>query len=124
MCFLSIAKCLFGCFFRFAAWSSLKTVGSSYISIATIIVPVFGFLIYSSNLTLIGLEQANEIGKRYGFELGEVSGDRLLRLKMTYVGLSIVGYATIAFQVFCPKSVQSYKDEREYTLDSGAVLGT
>lgn len=108
-------------FIKFLPWESLKTVGNSYVSLFTIIVPIFGYLIFTSNLALIGVEQVLDFASRWGADLNSVTQESLIRLKMSYVGLSLVGFSTIVFQIFCPKSIKGYRDSRDFTLTAISV---
>jgi hypothetical protein len=107
--------------FSAGKWSTLKTIGNSYISVVTILVPIFGYVIFSSSLGFTALTNALEIAADWGLTAPELKDGGLLRLKMSYVGLSIVGYSTIAFQILCPGEVKAYSDSRAFTLDANSV---
>jgi hypothetical protein len=80
------------------------------------VVPFLGYIIllgsisgtvYSIDLSAIGI--------------GEVSAGAnggLRRLKMTYLGLSIIGYATILFRLACPSEISKSKDLEDYILSA------
>jgi hypothetical protein len=100
----------------FPSWKTLKGIGASYLSTITIAVPLIGYLIFFGNYTNgVYTIDVGVIGK-YDVVYGEKFD--FIRLKMTYVGLSVVGFATILFRLFCPNEVSSYKDERNYVEDS------
>ena len=101
---------------NFPSWMTLKGIGASYLSTITIAVPLIGYLVFFGNYTNgIYTIDAGIIGK-YDVVYGEKFD--FIRLKMTYVGLSVVGFATILFKLFCPNEVSSYKDERNFIEDS------
>lgn len=107
--------------FKVSSWNTLKTVGNAYISLFTILVPILGYLVFTSNLTLIGIERVLIFAEKWGMDIDTLGDDGLIRLKMTYVGLSIVGLSTLAFQILCPKTIKTYADAREFTLTSISV---
>ena len=50
--------------------------------------------------------------------------DTFIRLKLTHVGLSIIGFATILFKLLCPNEVSIYQSIREYIQTSIEVSFT
>ena len=112
---------MLGILFRLASWSSLKTIGNSYISVVTILVPVFGYLVFSTNLGLVAASKAADYITSWGIDMRSFETSSLIKLKLSYVGLSLVGYSTILFQIFCPPPIQKYDDERDFVLKSISV---
>lgn len=113
---MSTAKDILRFFVNFPSWVTLKGIGASYLSTITIAVPLIGYLIFFGNYTNgVYTIDVGVIGK-YDIVYGEKFD--FIRLKMTYVGLSIIGFATILFKIFCPNEVNSYKDERNYIESS------
>jgi hypothetical protein len=92
-------------------WSVLRTIGASYLSTITVVVPFLGYLIFFGSFQ----------GSTYTIDFftlnAEISvsdSDSFIRLKLTYVGLSIIGFSTIIYKIVCPGEVAIYKSMREY----------
>ena len=104
--------------FRLGSWSQLKSVGNSYVSIVTVVVPIFGYVLLSANFSVAAIASGLEVLDTWGIQPPNLGGDGLIRLKMSYVGLSIVGLTTIAFQIACPAEIKAYVDNNDFTLQS------
>lgn len=98
-------------FFLLFRWSVLRTIGASYLSTLTVAVPFLGYLIFFGSFQ----------GSTYTIDFftlnAEISvsdSDSFVRLKLTYVGLSIIGFSTIIYKILCPGEVAIYKSVREY----------
>jgi hypothetical protein len=115
--FFSKAFRAFGSFaMKLFQWDVLKVIGGSYLSAFTIVVPLFGYLIFFGEFSngVFSIDFKNLIHLDVVYQ-GEIP---LLRLKFTYVGLSLIGFTTIIFRVFCPKEISAYKDQRDYVESS------
>lgn len=106
-------------FVRFPSWHLLRGIGASYFSTWTMIVPFLGYLILLGSIS----------GSTYSIDLSSIGvGDTatdtngsFLRLKITYIGLSIIGYATILFRIACPSEISNSKDMDEYILAAPTI---
>lgn len=94
-------------------WSVLRTIGSSYLSTITILVPFIGYVIFFGNfqgttfsIDFLSLHQNLTVPQSVAF----------INIRMTYVGLSIIGFSTIIYKIMCPEAVSSYRSKREYIL--------
>lgn len=97
--------------FLLTRWSVLRTIGASYLSTLTIIVPFLGYLIF------FGSFQGSTFSIDFLALNAEVSvseSESFIRLKLTYVGLSIIGFATMLYKITCPSEVALYKSMRDY----------
>jgi hypothetical protein len=103
-------------FIRFPSWYLLRTIGGSYFSSWTMVVPFLGYLIllgsindltYSLDLTSLGLGQ-----------VAAESSPGFMRMKLTFLGLSLVGFATITFRLSCPGEIAKYRDREHYILEA------
>jgi hypothetical protein len=105
-------------FIRFPSWHLLKVIGGSYFSSWTMAVPFLGYLILLGSIsgTTYTLDVANI---DYGNVI-DVNNVSFMRLKVTYLGLSLVGFATIIFRLICPANVSKHKDRDDY-IQSAAV---
>lgn len=102
-------------FFLLVRWSVLRTIGASYLSTLTIAVPFLGYLMFFGSFQ----------GSTYTIdffalnaEIGVLESDSFIRLKLTYVGLSIIGFSTMVYKIVCPSEVAIYKSAREYIHSS------
>lgn len=98
-------------FFLINRWSVLRTIGASYLSTLSIAVPFLGYFIFFGSFQ----------GTTYTLDFMSLStkihipeSDAFIRLKLTYVGLSMVGFSTMIYKMFCPREVAIYKSMREY----------
>lgn len=94
-------------------WSVLRTIGASYLSTITILVPFIGYVIFFGNfqgttfsIDFLSLHQ----------DLTVPQSEAFINIRMTYVGLSIVGFSTIIYKIMCPEAVSAYRSKREYIL--------
>ncbi len=99
----------------------LKAIGNSYISIVTVVVPIFGYIVFSTNLSIAALANSLQVIESWGISPPDLGDNELIKLKMSYVGLSIVGLTTIAFQIICPPEIKSYTDVRQFSSESITV---
>jgi hypothetical protein len=104
--------------FRIGSWDSLRTIGNSYVSLISILVPVFGYLIFAADFFSIGYAAALDFAESKGVELQIDLPTNFLRVKMTYVGLSIVGLTALLFKITCPKNISVYEDGTDFALKS------
>jgi len=104
-----------------SSWDSLKKIGSSYVSLISILVPIFGYVVFAADLTTIGYSALLEYAESRGIQVDIDTPASFLRLKMTYVGLSIVGLTALAFKIVCPKTISVYEDAPEYAHSSISV---
>lgn len=95
------------------SWHTLKVIGASYFSTFTIMVPLLGYLIFFGSLSEGTYSIDLKALGKHDVELG-INEFEFIRLKLTYVGLSIIGFTTIVFKMMCPKEVSVYRDDREY----------
>lgn len=99
-------------FITFCSWHVLKIIGGSLFSGFTVIIPVFGYVIFYGSIK-------NGI---YYFDFTNFSWDKgiavseftFIRLKLTYIGLSIIGFSTIVYRILCPKEVASHRNEATF----------
>lgn len=101
------------------SWQTLKIIGGSFLSSFTIAVPLFGYLIFFGSY-------ADGTYKIDFLRIGNLSFDvggqfDFIKLKLTYVGLSVIGFTSIIFKIFCPNEVARYRDGREYVESSVAT---
>lgn len=97
--------------FLLIRWSVLRTIGASYLSTLTVVVPFLGYLIF------FGSFQGSTFTIDFfalNTEIGVSESDSFIRLKLTYVGLSIIGFSTMIYKILCPSEVAIYKSMREY----------
>lgn len=100
----------------FHSWRVIKIIGQSYLSTATIVVPFFGYLIlFSAYSTYIF---STPIGNILEFSVQTDPPYSFLNVKYTYIGLSLVGFATIFFRLLCPPEISNYRDPRDYINNS------
>lgn len=94
------------------SWSVLKKIGASFLSALTIAVTLFGYLIFFGSFS----------DGVYTFDFGDWSGvvmstgqqHEFMRLKLTYVGLAIVGFTTIVFRICCPPEIAQFASESDF----------
>lgn len=96
----------------------MRKIGNSYVSLISILVPVFGYIVFAADLFSIGYAAALDFAASKGVELQIDAPINFLRLKMTYVGLSVVGLTALVFKVSCPKTISVYKDGTDFALQS------
>jgi hypothetical protein len=98
---------------RLGSWETLKVIGASYLSTFSVAVPLLGYLIFFG--TLQGSTYSIDFGNLGSFEVNNSSEPNFMRLKLTYVGLSVIGITTIVFRIFCPVEISSSIDDKSYT---------
>lgn len=101
---------------RLYPWHVLKVIGASYLSTFTIVVPLFGYLIFFGQIN--DWVYSIDISKIGSVDLQISGAPSFIKLKLTYVGLSIIGLTTIVFRIFCPKEIVSNRDQKEYVESS------
>lgn len=105
-------------------WSTLKTIGGSKFAAAATILPLVGYLLFFSEVTISFIENFEASLRQFiGIENKEKAQDVLdnQKLKMMYIGLWSIGFATLMFRLLCPKTIGDYLNEREYVENSIAV---
>ena len=84
-------------------WSELHAIGNSRIVRSSALVPLIGYLILlNANLA--------QYARIYG------DFDVSWRLIALYLGLSLVGLASIIYAAFCPETIKRYRTAVEYTI--------
>jgi len=105
--------------FTVYSWHVLKIIGGSFLSSLTVAIPLLGYLIffgsYSNGVYQLDIKNLGSYEITFGEDFG------FIRLKLTYVGLFIIGFTTIIFKVFCPAEVSNYRDDRGYVEHSIAT---
>lgn len=82
----------------------------------TIAVPLFGYIIFFGSI-----KNGTYIFDIYQFSDANVTTSNLssfINLKMTYVGLSIIGITTIVFRIVCPEEISVYRDKNNFVGNS------
>jgi len=105
-------------------WSTLKTIGGSKFATAATILPLIGYLLFFSEATINFIEGFEQSLRQFiGVEKSEEHQGVLdnRKLRMMYVGLWSIGFATLMFKLLCPKIINDYLNEREYVENSIAV---
>ena len=102
--------------FRAFSWSSLKTIGGSYFSIISILVPLLGYVLAALDVHPL-LTEALFPDTRDS-ESSLVKQDSYIRIQISYVGLTLVGLTTIIFQILCPAVIRSFSSEISYANET------
>lgn len=98
-------------------WSVLKAIGGSYVGGLTILTPVFGYLLLVPGVQVsVGGVEVIE-----GFSVTAWGGEMSSSSRLLYLGLFILGIATMIFRASCPTEIAKYKDEVEFTTAEKGV---
>lgn len=102
------------------SWRTLKRIGQSYLSTITIAIPLIGYVIIFSDFTysLFHSIEARVSGAAVSLD----PAGYLVNLKYTYVGLSLIGIATILYRMLCPAEISNYRDDRDYINSSLQIM--
>lgn len=98
-------------------WSNLRALGNQPIARATILIPLFGYLIIFNDSVLPYLQLSKHILH---------SGDTVplsWRLLFVYFGLCFVAAASVTYQVFCPTEIKRSQTAIDYVAGSRQHLG-
>ena len=93
-------------------------VGKSKIANLTILVPFIGYLILFNNELVTYLQLTKEL---LNIEAGKPN-ESISRLYFLYLGLTFIGFGSIAFSVFCPKIVKSSSTEYEFSDSEFSIM--
>jgi hypothetical protein len=80
------------------------------------VVPFLGYVILLGSIS----------GTTYSIDLSNVGlgtvesspNGSFMRLKITFIGLSIIGFSTIFFRLICPREVSKYRDREDYIISA------
>lgn len=101
---------------KFPSWQALSRVGESSVSKLTVIIPVIGYLIiFNENIAQYLTIKFPSLVNSNPFEFSPIY--------YTYFGLLLFSIATILFNITCPETISSSKDqfdfiEKEYSYIS------
>ncbi|KFK53452.1 hypothetical protein NOK75_00755 [Vibrio parahaemolyticus] len=90
-------------------WPSLRLLGQSNAVKMTMLIPFLGYLILFNDKVISFINTAFEA---VGLSGGGLSSEA--NLYFIYFGLTILGVATLLFQVFCPALIKEYSSVRVY----------
>lgn len=90
-------------------WSRLRIVGETWAGKATILIPVFGYLILNHQML------SSLAGRHLGaFDSIFLWLNLTKSIMFTYFGLCLLGIGVLVYQFVCPLVVKKYADENAY----------
>lgn len=101
-----------------ARWSILAAIGTAPIVRLTILVPVLGALLLFNEAVFGVLQYAQEFLAGVGISPVESRTYSLNQLYFLYVGLSLVGVASLAFALGCPEEIRRHPTRMQYVSSS------
>ena len=99
-------------------WNNIKKIGQSKIVGMTIMVPIFGYLIFFNDFLI-------NFFKDYMSFLQTISKNNITindKLFYLYFGFSFLGVASILYKIFSPNLINEYISMREYIKDEKELL--
>ncbi len=107
-----------------ASWSSLKNIGHSKITAAITLIPIIGYFLILNDYGLDLFSKFESALAKVIFDVDTASANtrfNTFNLKLVYLGLWCVGLAGLLFNIFCPRIIRNYRDDREFVESSVAV---
>lgn len=103
------------CLNEMTRWSAIRYLGNSPVVKLTPLVPVIGYFILFNKDTLDFVEMSPDIS----------STDYLTTLEkmyFLYFGLTLIGFASLMYNLFCPKTVKTYRVDVEFVQSVGRII--
>ena len=96
------------------AWSELKKVGQSKLVNMTILIPLFGYIIFFNDKLTSIVEISTSYLSQFQTIESNISFDTSNNLFYIYFGLSLLGIASILYKLASPSLINEYISMREY----------
>lgn len=104
--------------FKFANWTTLRTIGNSWAVKATVLIPLIGyFIIFNENIIkYLNLASEFTTGKQSGLAIPP-------RLLQVYFSLCFISVASVIYTLVCPVIVKRYDSSTTYVREEAEHLG-
>lgn len=94
-------------------WISLKKIGQSKIVTMTIIIPLFGYMIFFNESMIKLFELSTSYLNQYS-STTNMDFEYSNKLFYLYFGFSFIGIASLIYRIVSPDLINEYKSLREY----------
>jgi len=95
-------------------WGNLKIIGQSKLVSMTIIIPLFGYIIFFNEQLISIIEVSNSYLNQFKIIHTDITLNNSNKLFYIYFGLSFLGIASILYKLVSPSLINEYKSMREY----------
>jgi hypothetical protein len=104
-------------------WDTLRLLGQSRIVSLTTLTPFIGYLIIFNHYLVEYLRLSSDILSHFGGNT-DATSTSMSRLVQLYIGLVLIGIASIFFKACCPRIISRHRDLYDYVESELKVINT